>query len=195
MDIPPPLPTSSPFSPQQMQELLVARQAMKRIRRAISFAQSDGWTLAIFAVLTLICGLSSLTAILVGVGLGIIAYVELSSITGLRQLDPKAAQTLGYNQLALATILIVYACWNLYSPSNLSQEIIDAAPELKSAGLDIESLQTQINHIIYYSLIAVGVLAQGSLALFYFRRTTIIREYVANTPPWIVEMQRAGFNP
>ncbi|CAN5416169.1 hypothetical protein BH10PLA1_BH10PLA1_12950 [soil metagenome] len=195
MNIPPPLPTSSPFSPQQMQELMVARVAMKSIRRAVFMAQTDGWSLAVFAALTLVCGFSSLTAILVGLGLGVVAFVEIRAIPRLKQLDPKSPQTLGYNQLALAGILICYAAWNLLFPSNLSQDLINSAPELKSAGFDVGALEDQMNHLIYFALIIVALGAQGSLALFYFRRTKIVQSYIANTPPWIVEMQRAGFNP
>jgi protein-S-isoprenylcysteine O-methyltransferase Ste14 len=195
MNIHPPLPTSSPYTPQQMQELVVARVAMKSIRRAIFMAQTDGWSLAVFALLSLVCGFSSLTAILVGLGLGVVAFVELRTIPRLKQLDPKSPQTLGYNQLALAGILICYAVWNLLFPSGMSQDIINSAPELQSAGFDLGTMESQINHLIYFALIIVALGAQGSLALFYFRRTKIIQSYLANTPAWIVEMQRAGFTP
>ncbi len=199
MEIPPlPYAGASPLpslSPQQLQEMADARIAMKPIRRAIFAANFDGWSLAVFAFLSLICGFSSITGILIGVGLGTVAFVELRGISGLRKFEPKTARTLGYNQLALAGILVLYAAWNLIFPPSLSKELQSASPDLKAAlgGYDLNSINTQINYVIYFTLIAVAVFAQGSLAIFYFRREKTIREYLANTPPWIVQMQRAGF--
>jgi len=195
MNIPPPIPTASPFSPNQIAELAIARKAMKPIRRAVGMAQMDGWSLAVFAGLTLICGFSSLTAILVGVGLGVIAYIELRSIPKLRQLDSAVAKTLTYNQLALAALLILYAGYNLLFPTPLPTEVIANNAELKAAGIDMGSLQSMLNQVVYFALIAVAVGVQGSTALFYFRRTKMIESYLAHTPPWIVQMQKAGFNP
>ena len=190
----PPLPTASPFSPQQMQEMAAARDAMKGIHRAVWMGQMDGWSLAIFGGLTLICGLTSPTAILVGLGLGTVAFVELRTLPKLKQLDPKAPNVLAYNQLALAGILIVYAVWNLAFPAALSDEITKAAPELKQMLGDVQGLSDLINRLVYYALIMVAVGAQGSMALFYFRRTKMVRDILTNTPPWIIQMQQAGFS-
>jgi hypothetical protein len=187
--------TASPFTPQQMQELAVARKAMKGIRRAVFMAQMDGWSLAVFGALTLVCGLSSATAILVGLGLGAVAFVELKTIPKLKQLDPAAPKTLGYNQLALAAILILYAIWNLISPVKLSDELSAASPQIRSIMGDPQSLLNLVNNLVYFALIAIAIFAQGSMALFYFRRTKIVTDYLAQTPPWIIQMQQAGFSP
>jgi len=38
----------------------------------------------------------------------------------------------------------------------------------------------------------VAIIAQGGTTLYYFTRAKYIRAYRDQTPPWIVEMQRAG---
>jgi hypothetical protein len=50
-----------------------------------------------------------------------------------------------------------------------------------------------ISHAVYGSLILIAVFAQGSMALYYFTRVRLIRNYVAITPEWIVTLQKAGF--
>jgi len=183
-----------PLNPQQMQELATARVAMKGIRRAISLGQMDGWSLAVFSGLTLICGITSPTAILVGLGLGAVAFVELRFLGKLKQLDPAAPKTLGYNQLALAAILIVYALWNLAFPSPISDEVAKQAPELKQMLGDVQGLSDLINSLVYYTLIGVAIFAQGSMALMYFRRNKMVTDFLATTPTWIIQMQQAGFS-
>jgi mannose/fructose/N-acetylgalactosamine-specific phosphotransferase system component IIC len=46
--------------------------------------------------------------------------------------------------------------------------------------------------ILYSSLIAVAIFAQGGTALYYFSRQKYLQRYVQETPAWILEMQRAG---
>jgi len=201
MPTPPPIPSASPFTPEQMTQLADARKALKPIRRAVTVANMDGWSLAVFAGLTVICGLSSVTALLVGAGLGVVAYIELRAIPRLRELDPTVANTLGYNQLALAGVLIVYSVFSLVHPSPALKEAITNSAELKNAGLDpemfkgMESLESLINNAVYFTLIAVAVFVQGSTALFYFRRKHMIESYLTQTPPWIVQMQKSGYQP
>ncbi len=201
MSTPPPIQNASPFTPEQMVQMADARKAMKPIRRAISMAQMDGWTLAIFAGLTVICGISSVTALLVGAALGVIAYIELSNIPRLRQLDPTVAKTLGINQLALAGVLIVYAAFNLLHPSPALQNALGKSAELKNAGLDpsmfkeFDSLGSLLNQLVYGSLLVIAFGVQGSTALFYFRRKKMIETYLALTPDWLLQMQKSGFNP
>ncbi len=201
MTTPPPLSSNSPFTPEQLAQMADARKAMKPIRRAVTMAQLDGWTLAVFAGLTVICGISSVSALLVGAGLGVIAYVELNSIKRLRQLDASVANTLGFNQLALAGVLIIYASYNLLYPSPALKDALANSGELQNAGLDpnlfkeFDSLGSLINQLVYGSLLVIAVGVQGSTALFYFRRKKMIETYLTKTPEWLLEMQKSGFQP
>ena len=195
-----PFANPTPFTPQQLAELETARRAMRPIKRAIFFAHTDGWSLAVFAVLSILIGLSSVTAILIGTALGIVAYVELSTIPKLKKLDPTAPKILAYNQLGLAAVLIIYASWNLLFPPTASSVMNSLGPELGGSAGDLSAIGGQVDsifsmavHLIYLALIAVAFLAQGSLAYAYYRRIGMIKAYLATTPEWIVQMQKAGF--
>jgi hypothetical protein len=189
---PPPL-----LSPEQLAQLAAARLASKRLRRAVSVATFDGWTIAIFAALTFVCGITSVSNILIGVAMGIIAYIELAGAGRLRRVDPLAARTLGFNQIALACLLIVYAIWSLYYElkyGSITASLSSADPAVASMLEPYKSLVRQLIVLVDGSLVVVAILAQGGTALYYFTRVKYIQAYLSQTPPWIIQMQQAGFN-
>src|SRR4051794_40425315 len=113
---PPPLPPLAPqLSAEHLLDLQRARAALRKVRRAISVASFDGWTIGAFAALTLIFGLTSASSVIMGLAMGAVAYVELRSAGRLRRLDPNAARMLGFNQLALGAVLITYALWRTFA--------------------------------------------------------------------------------
>ena len=179
--------------------MIDARNAAKKIRRVATVATGDAWTIAIFAALSFICGLTSgVSGILMGVAMGVVAYVEFTGASRVRRLDASATRTLGYNQLALAGVLIIYALWNLFatSSSGLSAEINSQLGSMGGSGMGVakeaQDIGQLVNNLVYGSLIAIAIFAQGGTALYYFSREKHITQYVQTTPPWIIEMQRAG---
>jgi len=104
----------APLTPEQMRAITLARQRGRRIGRAAVVAAVSGWTLAFFAFITLLTGIFSLPALLLGLGLGAVAFVELRGWRGLRLLDERAPRMLGFNQLALATLISAYAAWGMW---------------------------------------------------------------------------------
>lgn len=152
----------------------------------------DGWSIAVFAILTFIGGIFGAVGFLLGALMGVIAFVELFHANRLRSLDVRAPRALMINQIVFACLLIAYAGWNLLFPAAMSAEIQASARDLKSIGIDFESMNRAINQLFYGGLIIVAVFGQGSLALFYWRRQKMVREYLSQTPQWIVQMQRAG---
>lgn len=165
---------------------------MKGIRRGVTMALFDGWSIAVFAILTFIGGIFGAVGFLLGALMGVIAFVELYHANRLRSLDLRAARALMINQIFFACLLIAYAGWNLSFPAAMSAEIQASARDLKSIGIDFESMNRAINQLVYGGLIVVAIFGQGSLALFYWRRQKMVREYLSQTPQWIVQMQRAG---
>ena len=195
---PPPLPgfAAPLLSEEQLQQLASARLTARKIRRAVSVATFDGWTIAIFAALSLVCGFSSVRGVGMGAGMAVIAGIELTGAGRLRRLDPRAARMLGFNQLAFAMLLIVYAIVSLHGEltSGLSSQLSGIDPAAVDMLKPYEGLVRQITIAVYGSLIAVAVLAQGGTALFYFSRTKHVEAYLKQTPAWIVQMQRAGIS-
>ncbi len=192
----------SPFNPSRpsplevQQQLMAAKLASKKIRRAVIVALSDAWTIAIFAALSFVCGLfGGVSGVVMGVGMGVIAYFEFTGAARLRRLEPSATKMLGYNQLAFACLLILYAAWNLYDAANgggMLGDLKSHEAELGASGKDFEDLGQMINSAIYLSLMGVAVFAQGGTALYYFSREKYLRWYIEQTPPWIIDMQKAG---
>ena len=197
MTAPPILPTAAgpAISEEQLRQLTGARVGSRKLRRAIFVANFDGWSIGAFGVLTLLFGLTDPSSIIMGLGMGTIAWIELRSAGGLRRLDPHAARTLGLNQLALAALLILYALWRIYAVSTGagSYEAIKASdPQMAHMLQPIEDLTHVVSLALYAVLILIAIFAQGGLALFYFTRVKHIETYLSRTPAWIVKLQQTG---
>lgn len=185
----------SPLSGEHLREMHEARVRAKRIRRCITVATFDGWSVGIFGALTLLFGMFSAVGWVLGGGMCAIAYVELSTLDRLKRLEPAAARRLGWNQVALASLLLAYAGWSLYGtwfgPDPLAATIA-AAPETAPTLAPYSSIVRLISVAVYVALAAVAVFAQGGTALYYFTREKHIRAYGVETPAWIVEFQKGG---
>jgi hypothetical protein len=201
MSVPPPMPPASPqLTPENLRQLQAARDAMKRLRRVVRVAQFDGWSVGIFggltflvSVVSLLTGSIDLLSLFLGAGMIGVAFVELRGAARIAQLDLATPRTLAFNQVVLAGLLIFYAIWKLGSGGGDSYAAeIAANPELRDIAEPIQEITKYIYSAIYLTLIAVAIFGQGSLALYYFTRTKLIREYAAQTPEWIQTMQRAG---
>jgi len=187
---------ASPYlSAENLRELSSARAASRKVRRAIAIASFDGWTIGVFGGLTLLFGLTDFSSIALGLGMGAVAFVELRGAGRLRRLEAGAARTLGFNQVALGTMLMLYAIWHIVAqltgPSPY-QAIKSSDAQLAHMLQPIEDLSRMVMIGIYSALIAIAFFAQGGLALFYFSRERHVQRYVTQTPAWIVTMQRTG---
>jgi hypothetical protein len=189
------LPTAPVLSEEHLRQLAAARKAARKLRRAIAVASFDGWTVGVFGALTLLTGLTDPSGLLMGAGMAAVAFVELRGAGRLRRLETGVTRTLGFNQLALAAIMIAYAVWRLHiEMSGVSpyQAYKSADPQLARMLQPIENLTHFIALVLYGAMIGVALFAQGGLALFYFTRGKHIDAYLAKTPAWIVAMQRGG---
>jgi hypothetical protein len=183
------------MTPEHFRQIAEARTAWRRIRRAVGMARFDGWTIGIFGGLTVLFSLTSPSGLAIGVGMLIIAVLELWGAARLSRLDPRAHRMLGFNQVAVALMLTTYALWSLYTaaygPAATSTMSADEREAMSMLG-PVDEWTRQIQYLVYGILILVAVFGQGSLALYYFTRARHVRDYLAKTPPWIAEMQRAG---
>ncbi len=184
------------LSPEHIAQLAKARKSLKKVRRAISVAQFDGWTIAIFGGITLLTGITDWKSVGVGGGLVAIAYVELRAASRLAKMDRDALRVMGKNQLVLACLLIVYAVWQIIwiQRGGMMQELKSLPAEDSLADFigPAGEMATQLMMGMYCILIAVAIFGQGSLALYYFSRARYLHAYLTETPPWILAMQRRG---
>jgi hypothetical protein len=179
---------------EQLAAFTQARVRGRKISRAATVAAVSGWTLAFFAFITLIGGLFSFTSLLLGVGLGIVAYLELRGSKGLRRFDETAPLRLGFNQIALGAMIVVYCGWGIWlavaGPGPYDSYLAqggDTAEMIEPTA----QLHTAMTSAFYALLICVSVVAQGCAALYHFTRRRHMIAYLRETPAWVVEALRA----
>ena len=172
-------------------QLAAAQAAWRPVGRAVRYARFDAWTLAACGVLSLPCMGVDAAGVVVAILLCAIAYVEFRGAARLRRLDPTAPRLLAVNQLVLAGAVFLYCLWNLYLTSEnrgligvlMSQGLDQSGPEM------VASART-ILYAMYAGLAVIGPGATLGAAWFYSSRTAHLNAYLANTPAWIVGMQR-----
>src|SRR5438309_2180191 len=128
------------ISAEHLQQLQNAKRGMRKIRRAISAATFDGWTLAVFGLMTFMLGMGDGVAVVLGAGLMTIGGIELYAARRLKRLEPPAVGILFWNQIALGSVLMIYAIWRvfdvLHNPANSA-----FAQEAAAAGLTGSDVQ------------------------------------------------------
>ena len=185
---------AGPLSPEDLRALTDARRRMKSVRRAAGVATLSGWTLAIFAGITMLGVIfGDLTALVLGVALGACAANELRGASMLRRLDRRAPATLGWNQVALGALIVVYAGWSLFraiqTPALASVGGSTGDPHMDHI---VTSLTTTVMYVFYSALAATGIIAPGLTALYYFTRARHIRRVLGETPVWVMDTLRAA---
>jgi hypothetical protein len=155
----------------------------------------NGWTVGLFAALSLMIGLFSLTSLLIGVALAAVAYNEFAGAKMLRRLDTRGPRRLAFGQLGLCGVLITYALWSIYSfqtgPSPYEAALAAGGQATAIVG-SIEQFEHAVTYAVYGGLIVGSILFQGGTAWYYFSRKKYIQAYVTETPSWIIELERAG---
>ena len=178
---------------EQLHAISQARRQGRKIRRAAGVAALSGWTMAVFAFITLLGGLFSLVSLILGVGLSIVSYYELRGAKRLRAFDDTAPIHLGFNQIALCAIIVLYCSWGMwqavFSPSPYDSYLAaggDTAELIKP----IDDLNRAITSAFYAFILCVTVVIQGLGALYYFTRRRHVVAYLRNTPEWVIGMLR-----
>ncbi len=178
---------------EQQQALAFAHRRGKKVRRAAGVAAFSGYTMAVFAVLTLLTGLFDVTSFVLGIGLAVVAHLELQGGRKMKRLDLSAPRHLGLNQIALGAMLVLYGAWSIIQTvtgPGMYDQYLTAGGPMADMLEPISRLQTMVTVLVYGTVIAVGIFGQGSTALYYFTRARHLRAYLAETPAWIIQMQR-----
>ena len=191
-----PPPTSAPqLSAEHLAQLQSSGVALRKIRRATAVANFDAWTVGVFGAITLVFGLNDFSSIILGGGMIVVAIVELRSAAKFKALDVAAASILIKNQIALGGLLILYAVWHLLTLSHGGNDLSQLAgsdPEVQQMLAPYEGITNLIMAGVYGLLIAIAIFGQGGMMLYYRMRAKQLKSYLAQTPPWIIDMQKAG---
>ena len=187
--------SGGPLGAEHLAILENARRGRKKIDRAILVAGFNGWTLAVFAAVTLPMALFDPSSGLVAIALGAIAWREFHGKRRLRQLDPAAPRLLGLNQVCFCALLTCYCGWKiataLLGPGHYADEIAQA-PELAQTLEPLQEVFTMITLAVYGCVLLGGVLMQGLTAVYYFTRTKYVQQYLEDTPQWVIDVLRVN---
>ena len=178
----------APLTLEQRLELSEANERARKVLGAVKVATFNGWTIGVFAAVGLLFGIFSVTALVMGIGMGLVARNEFRGRTLLRQFDPLGPRLLGRNQLGFMGLIIVYCLWSMYQTvSNPITEI----PGLEAITDSFGPLVTNLTLAVYGLVIVVTALVQGLNARYYFARTQRVKDYLKETSGWVVEIQRS----
>jgi hypothetical protein len=183
-----------PLSSDQQHDLLAAKLRAKTIRRASGVAALNGWSIAIFAAISLPCAMWSWPTLILEVGLAVVAFNEFRGRDGLRRFDPAAAHRLGWNQLGLWALLAGYSVWSIGSalimPNSLPEALL-TTPELGASMQEsIGRLYLAVTIAVYGGMIVGTTVMQGLNAWYYFSRHKHVLAYLHATPAWVIDVQR-----
>lgn len=188
-------PEGAALSAEQLEAIAIARRRGRTINRAAGVAAFSGRTMAIFAAISLLSGLFSLPALFLGLGMSVVAFVELRGSKALRAFDLGAPRRLALNQLALAILVTAYAAWSiaqsLVGPGPYD-EYLAAGGRLAETLAPIDRMTRTVTIGFYAALIGGTVIAQGCAAVYYFSRRRHMLAYVRSTPKWVIETLRAA---
>ena len=188
--------SGGPLTEEHRHELALAAGRAKKIRKAARVAAFNGWVTGIFAALSAPFALFSMAGFLVTVGLTLIAYNEFRGRKRLLQFDPSSSELLGWNQVALLTLIILYCLWMLFTGLTGAGPFaaeIKANPEIAAAlgSLDeFDYLYKVLVVAVYGTVIVLTAIFQGLNALYYFTRRKHVEAYVQETPDWVLDLQR-----
>jgi hypothetical protein len=185
---------AAPLSAAQIEAIALARQQSRVIRRAAAVAAFSGWCTAIFAGLSLLGGLFSVSSFVLGIGFSVCATIELRGSGSLRRFDATAPARLAWNQIALGSMLVVYSAWCIAQAmgSPVSQDAAAAGAEVAQMMESIGRLQTTVTVAFYGAVIVCSIIAQGSAAWYYASRGPHLRAYLSRTPEWVIDMLRVA---
>jgi hypothetical protein len=188
---------TAPPTREHLAQIAAAKTLGRKIRRAVTYATIDGWTIAVFGALTALTSLFSALGLGLGAGMIIVAWFEFRGAAALKRLDLNAPKRLAINQIALGGLLFLYAAislgTSLTQPSAISAEIGND-PQLNSMLGPIDDLTRTIYIAVYATLMAVAILGPGMNAVYYLTRRSHIQTYLRETPTWILDLQRAGMS-
>ena len=178
---------------EQFTAIELARRQGRKISRAATVATVSGWTMGFFAFITLLTGFFSIVSLLLGAALAIVASIELRGAKMLRGLDERGPIHLGFNQIGLAIVVVLYCTWGIWyalaGPSPYDSYLA-AGGDIAEMMEPIDKMNRALMTAFYVLVLGVSVVAQSCTSLYYFTRRHHLVRYLRQTPEWVVEMLR-----
>jgi hypothetical protein len=198
---------TDPLSPAHWAALRAALAARRPLRRAVRTARLSAITLLGIGILglPLLPFFFDVISLIVVAGLCVLGICEWAGAERLREGQPGAAAFLGRNQLCLIGLITAYCVVQMatfkadaalgtllpadvqsqLSPvTGVDQEVADPLQGI----LPTRGLIPLLTYGFYGIVIAASVIAQGSLALYYFTRQRHVDAWQRSTAPWITRL-------
>jgi hypothetical protein len=181
-----------PLSADHLRALGEARVRSRKVRRAAGVATMSGWTMAFFALMTLLPALfGDFVSLVLGIGLSVVAFNELRGAAMLKRLDANGAKRLGWNQIGLGALIVLYSLWSLVSALRDPLALVGGSTGNAEANQMLTGIAAPLAAAIYGTMAIIGVIGPGLTAWYYFTRGRLVREVVAQTPAWVIDAMRA----
>ena len=92
----------------------------------------------------------------------------------------------------MCAAIVAYAAWQLYQSQHSSA--LAEASQTGDPATDamMSNLTSTITIGLYGTVAAVGIIAPGLNAWYYFSRDKVVRKMVDNTPVWVIDALRAA---
>ena len=176
-----------PLTPEQREALEQAGARAGAFTGAARVAAFNGWTIGFFAAVTLLFGILNLTALVLGVGMAVVAPNEFKGRAGILQFEATGPELLWRNQICFMGLIIAYCLWSMYA--TVSEPDPQMAELTELLGGDMDELVLSLTLTVYAVAIALTTVFQGLNARYYFRRVAMIEEYLSDTPDWVRELR------
>ena len=188
------------LSADQLEQLQGAQRQLKKLRRAAGVAKFNSVTSAVIGICA---GLGVLISLLLGsldglglavtVGLLAVAWNEGRARKKLMKLVPGSGRELGWNQLAFLALIAAYCLYQILYVVNQPNSFDDAIaknPQLADMLGTYAEMSHTIGRLIYQGVLVISTLAVGGNAWYYFICDRRLDTYLAETPNWVLDIQR-----
>jgi hypothetical protein len=177
----------SPLSPAQIEALANAMARAGKILASARMAAFTGWTLLVIGVLSFLLTFPSFSGVLVAGALVVVGWNELEGRKLVLGFRPGGPRRLARNQLWFLAVIVLYCAWSVH------RALLHPVPEVTQLeellGLK-EGFLAAATAAFYGLVLVVGAAYQLFMYRYHAARIRMVEEYVAETPPWIVEVQR-----
>jgi len=151
-------------------------------------AAVNGWVLAISAGLTAPFAPFSGVAFILLFALGLLAWNEFRGRKMLDAFDEAGPDLLWKNQIGLMAVVVGYCLWGIRTA--VAGPVNPSLAQLEEFVPEIAEMVSQAAIAVYALIILLTVLLQGVMARFYHNRIALVRDYLAETPDWAVDVIR-----
>lgn len=179
--------TGRDLSAEQRAQLEQAVALHRPLARAAGLARSNARGYVLFGALTLVVAIAfgldplglAIGAIVTGIGVA-----QLRAARRLAAADPSAPRALARNELLLMGAIAGYAVLKLTLLRETGEDLEAQLGDTGALGVDIAELAQSMNTLLYTTVLAVTLLYQGGLALYFLRRRPALERYLAQVPEW-----------